>query len=368
MRLTHHYPARRLADGTWEIRDLDIFAECSRLNPHTGEVDVFDAAWLARAADAAARHEADGYLAPVHLGHHDPAREDEPPLVGFLRDMRVDDTGVENVVADADADADAETQTAAVLRATITSIPESIFLRIRDMRIPYRSVEIHSPDEPGISSLALLQSTVPFFRFPITRVTGEASADVAAEAMAHASAAQFTESAGRLHCAARFCGRPLSLAGTLERVRDTIDRVSALVPDEPRGDAPPAPSEADVREQIAALAAGGHVFSEPAVRELAEHAYDLDHLFACLRRTLPVAPVADSRHATDMPEAPTTGDRELDTLLRELGLDNESGRRQADVLSREFAGMEPGFRAIGCSFSRTDYLRSRLDPVCTDLR
>jgi len=144
------------------LPDLPIFQECSRLNPHTGELDVFDEAWL----HAAAARAAAGYLAPVHLGHHGDT-DGEPPFAGFLQALHVDP---------------ARPGHPAVLRATVTAIPADIYARIRDRQLPYRSVEIHSVADPEISSLALLESTVPYFKFPITRVADEADGVAGQEA------------------------------------------------------------------------------------------------------------------------------------------------------------------------------------------
>lgn len=151
MKPNHEYLARRMPDGTHEIRDLDVFPECSRVNPHTGELDVFDANWLLAAAERANQREADGHVVPAHLGFHDPARETEPPFAGFLRDIRCATEGDHQV-----------------LRATLTNVPPEVFEAIQHRRLPYRSVELVLPGEPEISSLALLESTVPFFKFPIT--------------------------------------------------------------------------------------------------------------------------------------------------------------------------------------------------------
>ncbi|MGE0431120.1 MAG: hypothetical protein AB7K09_15310 [Planctomycetota bacterium] len=343
MQLTHHYPARRLPDGTFEIRELDIFAECSRLNPHTGDVDVFDADWLQAATDRAVQRAQGGYLAPVHLGHHDPAREDEPPFAGFLRDLRVD-----------------RDSTPARLRATITAIPPDVFSRIRESRIPYRSVEIHLPGEPEIASLALLESTVPFFRFPVTRVN-ETADDTVDAPLAFA----FAESGEHLHCVASFEGGA-DLARTarvaLERVHATLDDLQA----EPEPDTNTGAdwSEADLQRELNALAAGGFVFRESLVRQLAQRATQLPVLFAALRELLPLAPVSSSAPSASPSSPRNEAHREIARIVRELGLPDDAAR-MAEAAAIEFASLEPRFRALGCSFGREDYIRSRLAPVST---
>jgi hypothetical protein len=417
MRLIHHYPAVRLPDGTHEIHELDVFAECSRLNPHTGEVDVFDIEWLRAAARQATARQAEGYLAPAHLGHHDPLREDEPPLAGFLRDLRVDPPDEHDNSGDA----------VAVLRATVTGIPDDVFARIRDTRLPYRSVEIHSPDEPEINSLALLETTVPFFKFPLTRVSEQdanasepTDANAAAGANANANSGvagvagiastdpgdgpdanpagnqatppapacpdqlmaglpgavgvRFHETADRhLQCFGAFSG-----AGDETRVNVLLARVQQVISElREQTDVPTDPpgstfTDDELTSRIRALANAGYVFSEPAVRALVAGSSHHDRAFTALRKTLPQAPVCGSRPRvlageTAHTDGPDDADSVLDELVRRVGRAGDAAvRREARAAWREFGALESRFRAIGCRFSRADYVRARIAPVCTE--
>jgi len=56
------------------------------------------------------------------------------------------------------------------MTVTLTDIPDKAFKEdLEAGKLGYRSVEILKPDRPEISSLALLDSEVPYFKFPVAR-------------------------------------------------------------------------------------------------------------------------------------------------------------------------------------------------------
>ena len=60
------YDASRDADGTLTVHRVPIFCACER-----GDVQ-FDDAWISQAVNKAKQHEREGYMAPLHIRHHEP--------------------------------------------------------------------------------------------------------------------------------------------------------------------------------------------------------------------------------------------------------------------------------------------------------
>jgi hypothetical protein len=59
--------------------------------------------------------------------------------------------------------------------ADLENIPREVFARMKEGRLPYRSVEILDVNKTNIDSLALLSTRVPYFRFKPLVVTEEAA-------------------------------------------------------------------------------------------------------------------------------------------------------------------------------------------------
>lgn len=152
--LAHSYRAEKKPDGTYTIKDIDIFYACQRKNPKTGHVDDFNDDWLEGAVRTFAERKGEGYLPPVHVDHHGKDGESRP-FAGLMTNLRKGQNS----------------KGVATLFADIGNIPAEVFAQITSMRLPFRSVEINRPDTPEISSLALMSTTVPYFKSPITRVS-----------------------------------------------------------------------------------------------------------------------------------------------------------------------------------------------------
>lgn len=152
--LGHSYPAYIQRDGAYQIRGLDIFKACERMNPSTKQVDHFDEAWLEDAVRKFnERKNSEHYLPPVHVGHNTP-NGNSKEFAGFMDNLRMD--------KDANG--------IPTLRADLVNIPAPQFAEILGKRRPYRSVEINFPAKREISSLALLDTEVPYFKMPLTIV------------------------------------------------------------------------------------------------------------------------------------------------------------------------------------------------------
>lgn len=152
----HAYRAERNANGAYTIRDVEIFSTSRRIDPRTGDEQRFDRTWLITATQAMARQAEHGYRPPVHIDHHD-ATGTSRQHAGYLANARVRDAAILG-------------RPRPTIIADIVEMPKAVFDAIANLRLPYRSVEIVNPREPEISSLALLATHVPFFKYPITRV------------------------------------------------------------------------------------------------------------------------------------------------------------------------------------------------------
>lgn len=155
--MNHSYSAITQADGSVVVYGVPIFVECERERAN-GEVFQFDREWIAVAVHKAKQAEAEGYLPPMHIRHHDDANDKVLPA-GFFRitgttEIRFKGAMRLAIVAD--------------LHLTDGYAKESVVAK----RLPYRSVEIFNVNEPAINSLALLDHEPPFLELPMLMVTG----------------------------------------------------------------------------------------------------------------------------------------------------------------------------------------------------
>ena len=153
--LSGPYRPERQDDGDFAIRNLDIFQATQRQNPKSGKVDKFDEKWLREAVEHFQELKVrNGYLPPVHAGHHDPKRSDEPPFIGHLDNLRVEkgDNGVATLFAD------------------VVDIPPEMFKQVARKRFPYRSIEVNNPNgRPAVSSCSFMATVVPYHKMRMLR-------------------------------------------------------------------------------------------------------------------------------------------------------------------------------------------------------
>lgn len=143
MRLRKKYGWYRQPNGRYTVLGVEFFAPFSRDDGQGEEVtrtaEQLDAA-IARFREEKRR----GHYPRVFVGHHGAANENRPG-VGFLdRLRRVGDT----------------------VYADLVEIPEAEFAKLREGRWPYRSPEF-APESDTVTGLALLESSRPYFVFPI---------------------------------------------------------------------------------------------------------------------------------------------------------------------------------------------------------
>lgn len=147
------YHATRQADGTLVVHRVPIFVECER-----GE-HQFGREWIDAAVAKAKQAEAEGYLPPLHIRHHEPSTEATNAVraAGFFRILGTDTITFKGAAR------------LAVLADLIVTDPMTQ-QEILQKRLPYRSVEIFDVGKPAIDSLALLDHEAPFLELPMLLV------------------------------------------------------------------------------------------------------------------------------------------------------------------------------------------------------
>ena len=147
------YRSAKATDGTWTIFRVPIFAAHEK----------FDAKWLHAALAKAKTRQAEGYMAPLHVGHH--VADEAVDAAGKFRMTEIGTVmhGGKPVQA---------------IFADLVGVTAASYAKIRKGELSYRSVEILDVATPEIDSLALLDDEVPFFRFPLLRVAEDTPATV----------------------------------------------------------------------------------------------------------------------------------------------------------------------------------------------
>ena len=174
-----HYRAEKAQDGTWTIFDVPVFSAHER-KLASGKVWKCDAGWLGGALAAAKVRHAEGYYHPAHVRHHSlgaPGQDDSEVLAaGHVRFARLGELRIAGV----------QTPT---LFADLVGVPQEVYEQIRAGRLPYRSAEILDTSSGEIDSLAFLDHEVPFFRYPLLRVSPAVEVTTTRPAVASAALA-----------------------------------------------------------------------------------------------------------------------------------------------------------------------------------
>ena len=143
------YNLVKQADGKYTVQKVDVFrlGECKNFN--------FDNSWAERTIEHMAAMKEEGYLPPVIAGHN-PRWDDmeEKPTMGFMDNFSVEFGTVPG---------------SGVIYCDLVDINEADLPVIKDMKFPYRSVEVH-PEEQYFCALALLGGTEPYHKLPRLQV------------------------------------------------------------------------------------------------------------------------------------------------------------------------------------------------------
>ena len=150
------FTAKQNGDGTWNVENLAIFAQ-HKVKFGDEEKEVGKDWLFAAKAKEDSRVANDDYLPPLHIHHHGVR---ETTRAGFFRSKAV-------------AQAKYQGKLLWMTFADLVRIPSAVYRKIKAGELPYRSVEIHSLDEPEINSLALLDDEVPFFRLSLLTIGKE---------------------------------------------------------------------------------------------------------------------------------------------------------------------------------------------------
>ncbi|MDP6180312.1 MAG: hypothetical protein QGG48_10505, partial [Desulfatiglandales bacterium] len=148
---THKYKSAKQSDGNYTIKDIPIFAAIGEAKGFT-----YNKKWLFKALKTFNLRAKNGYRYRVHIEHHngDGSREG----AGYFNNLHIKPCALDGKKVYA-------------IYADLVDIKPDVYRRIREGELPYRSVEILNPEEPEISSLALMETETPFFRLPVTTVT-----------------------------------------------------------------------------------------------------------------------------------------------------------------------------------------------------
>ena len=252
------YKFRTNDDGSYTILDVPIMSEVPK--GEKGNKSRVSLKWMKKAvAKAKERAKLDGYMAPLHIDHHDNGKPTAP--AGFIMPTRVERMKYEGknlwtVFADLE-------------------VQEEILAKIRKKELPYRSVEIFGWDkEPEINSLALLSDEVPFFRYPVLTLGEETKDEVHTFQTSPLSAYREAESG----VAILFNFKPtrVKMAEIEEKKEEEEEKVS--LDDEPR-------EEADVDEYRKGEREGERKEEDRIDAKMEERGDEFfDHMFDLLRR------------------------------------------------------------------------------------
>lgn len=150
------YVALQNPDGTWDITsDVPIMATIPA--GEKGNEEEIGEEWMLETLRLHKLQEQEGHLSPVHVYHHD-NEGDKREFAGLFRLVRV---GILSQRG----------ETVPALFANLIRVPNSVFKRMRNLELPFRSVEMYKDwGENEISTLALLSDEPPHFKMPMTSI------------------------------------------------------------------------------------------------------------------------------------------------------------------------------------------------------
>lgn len=149
---------------SYTLHDVPVFA-CGRRAPvapvrdevRQQRASMLTRQFVAQSIENTNRKIALGYLPPVHVDHNELTPGKGKPKVGYMVNLSFG-TGT---ASRPDPD---------VVYADVIDVPPKSFRMVAKNELPYRSVEILSPDKPEFASLAMMFSTPPFLQFKNLRI------------------------------------------------------------------------------------------------------------------------------------------------------------------------------------------------------
>jgi hypothetical protein len=240
-------------------------------------------------AKAKERAKLDGYMAPLHIDHHDNGKPTAP--AGFIMPTRVERMKYEGnnlwtVFADLE-------------------VQGEILAKIRKKELPYRSVEIFGWDkDPEINSLALLSDEVPFFRYPVLTLGEETKDEVHTFQTSPLTA--YREAESGVAILFNFKTTRVKMAEIEEKKEEEEEKVS--LDDEPR-------EEADVDEYRKGEKEGERKEEDRIDAKMEERGDEFfDHMFDLLRKIAEAVGADVSEGDTEVEETVEIEEAEEDAL------------------------------------------------------
>ena len=252
------YTAVKQADGNWSILNVPIFSENDRNPKHK-----VDKAWLEAALEKAnyrVQHPDGAYLAPLHTQHHGTGQSVKPA-------GKVKPTDVREVEYDGEK--------LATMFGDLVDVPDESYQEIKAGKLPYRSVEIADLNVPEITSLALLDSDAPYFRYPMLTIGKELKAGAKARRMdaelagmtAYSVPTKGSRAASFLYRAdfktvedtmpntstKTTAAAPATFQGDEDELKKAADAAAKMAAEEPKKEDEPAPQKAQEGDPILAL-------------------------------------------------------------------------------------------------------------------
>lgn len=375
-----NYKWRDNGDGTFDLLDVPIVGEIPA--GLKGNKRAIDKPWLLAALERARdRLKQDSFLAPTHVLHHEFGTDTQP--AGFVLPTKVGRHTYEG-------------KSIWALFADLKRLPARVFEAIKNLTLPYRSIEVHKWEIPEVNSLALLDDEVPFFRFPLTSAGQRAEAEITslyaapglcgvmltagstmalfklggdkmqihkfdpnADPMAELKAAE-DKAQAKAHVDEVIdplradAGGKLACGGARD-LCNLKEEESEEVPPEPTGDeAPPPPADAVPAEAVAdpapiTLEEGGEgIPPNPEVEMTPEievetppvWAQEMISILQAIAATVagagaPMAPAAMSAGAQAEPEVPVENEDVLKNDLRLAEAKGEAAKLRADAIKRD---------------------------------
>lgn len=132
------YKFQKNPDGTYTVFTVPVFTLGQHRNFN------YDTAWAQKLINNHSALQNKGYYPPVIIGHNDFRNIAEKESNGFMKNIRLEN---------------------GLIFSDIHVITEEDFQKIKDLKYPYRSVEVYG-EEARMSALAFLGGTEPYFLFP----------------------------------------------------------------------------------------------------------------------------------------------------------------------------------------------------------
>lgn len=154
------YKATKKENGKYKIERVPVF----KLGNTRGF--EYSVGWGKQMLQVMGSRAKAGYYPPIIIGHVDAWIQGEQPANGFMSNFSLGSTSED------------PTSLSGTVYCDFDDVPEATMELIRDMKYPYRSIEVRNTSFE-ITAVALLGSSEPHFKFPRLEITGFSAGDQA---------------------------------------------------------------------------------------------------------------------------------------------------------------------------------------------